>query len=860
MTDFMGIFLSILVILILLMIPVGFILSIIAFVRVSRLEKRIKEGWSYPTFHAPTPKPEQTEPRTPPPSKTPVPPLTQPPVAEQEMPRTLQESVSFPSAPPPPIDTTSVPTPPSGGRRDSIEEWLGGKVFLVLGSLALALAGVFLVKHSIEQGWLSPIVRVTLGIIFGSSLLVIGEVVRKRYLLIASGICASGIAVLFASFLSAVNLYHLIAPSLGFVLMSLTAATAVVLSLHMTSLIAIVGLVGGFFTPVLIQTGEFKPVFLAGYLLILEVALLLVTQKRSWRFVLALTLIFGMGWALGWIFFLYKPSHLFWLGSFILATIFLFTWTTAVGGSRISPLGSFEKFLSSGSSLAGLVTLSFFLYKATYTPMAWTFWGILSVGLLFLVRLKEDLRFLYIPTFLFPLINLVYWATHDPDRTILWTALAFGLLFVLGSFLLYLSGNRRLYAAVGAVVSGLLYFTESYALLRNTFPEVPWSGVVLALGALYLGFTQWAKHPEQKQSLAAFAVGVTFCISLAIPIQWKNQWWTVAWSLEIVPLLILAHRFSIPLLETLAQILGGLVLVRLIFNPFVLQYSTGTHRFFNWLTYGYGIPIISKTAAAWLAFREEFTRRSLVLFSWSAATLGFVYIGLETYQFFHPGRWFADPMEISQFGILWVAWFLYALVIHTKFRREIPGIFPWIPIVFSMVATCFMVFVSFLVHNPLFKRIAVGETPIWNQLIAAYGAPAIMLLLLSFYGPKRPRWVGVTLATFGLTNIFFLITSEIRQYFHGNYLYPGRVLIKENYIYSLAWLILGILILGVGIFRSHVFARRAAMVVIVISIIKVFAFDTSHLHGLFRVVSFFGLGTSLVFIAYIYQRFFKSRE
>jgi len=43
--------------------------------------------------------------------------------------------------------------------------------------------------------------------------------------------------------------------------------------------------------------------------------------------------------------------------------------------------------------------------------------------------------------------------------------------------------------------------------------------------------------------------------------------------------------------------------------------------------------------------------------------------------------------------------------------------------------------------------------------------------------------------------------------------------------------------------------------VMVVSVGKVFLFETRHLEDLYRVMSFLGLGLSLFGLAYVYQRF-----
>jgi len=47
------------------------------------------------------------------------------------------------------------------------EQRLGARAFLWIGAITLALAAVFLVRYSIEEGYLSPEVRVILAALFG---------------------------------------------------------------------------------------------------------------------------------------------------------------------------------------------------------------------------------------------------------------------------------------------------------------------------------------------------------------------------------------------------------------------------------------------------------------------------------------------------------------------------------------------------------------------------------------------------------------------------------------------------------------------------------------------------------------------
>jgi uncharacterized membrane protein len=53
--------------------------------------------------------------------------------------------------------------------------------------------------------------------------------------------------------------------------------------------------------------------------------------------------------------------------------------------------------------------------------------------------------------------------------------------------------------------------------------------------------------------------------------------------------------------------------------------------------------------------------------------------------------------------------------------------------------------------------------------------------------------------------------------------------------------------------------RYASLVVMAATVIKVFLFDTSELRDLWRVISFLGLGLSLMALAWMYRRFFSTQ-
>jgi uncharacterized membrane protein len=121
------------------------------------------------------------------------------------------------SAFPPETGTMPSPWPPEFARRPitakGLEEALTSRWLVWLGAVALALGGTFLVKYTIDQGWLVPSIRVSLGFVLGVSLALGGEWLHRRPLqraiaalqpdYVPPALTAAGIFTAFASIYAA---------------------------------------------------------------------------------------------------------------------------------------------------------------------------------------------------------------------------------------------------------------------------------------------------------------------------------------------------------------------------------------------------------------------------------------------------------------------------------------------------------------------------------------------------------------------------------------------------------------------------------------------------------------------------------
>ena len=124
-----------------------------------------------------------------------------------------------------------------------------------------------------------------LGVIGGLACLGAADTLwRRGHQVYAQGLCGLGIAILYLSFQASFAFYQLLPQSAVFVLMALVTAAAGAMSMRYASLaIAVLGLLGGYATPVLLSSGEKKLWFLFAYVLVLNLGALALARRNTWR-------------------------------------------------------------------------------------------------------------------------------------------------------------------------------------------------------------------------------------------------------------------------------------------------------------------------------------------------------------------------------------------------------------------------------------------------------------------------------------------------------------------------------------------------------------------------------------------------
>lgn len=181
---------------------------------------------------------------------------------------------------------------------------MGAKLFAWLGGLAALLAVGFFVKYSFEHDLIPPAVRVAIGFLFAIGLVIGGlKIDRSRYAVTSQTLIATGIVSLYTVTFACRAIYHF--PYFGliptFLLMVLISSTAFLLAVRLEAqVVAILGILGGFLTPVLIGTGQDNPLGLFGYIALLDLGLVAVALHRRWFYLVPLGAVGTVAMQIGW--------------------------------------------------------------------------------------------------------------------------------------------------------------------------------------------------------------------------------------------------------------------------------------------------------------------------------------------------------------------------------------------------------------------------------------------------------------------------------------------------------------------------------------------------------------------------------
>jgi len=398
-------------------------------------------------------------------------------------------------------------------------------------------------------------------------------------------------------------------------------------------------------------------------------------------------------------------------------------------------------------------------------------------------------------------------------------------------------------------MSGLLPFLLLIMVtLRLPIPDPsPIFGVGLLLAVLLLGMTRRL----DLESLPAFALAGVLALEHAwhfkhfgpafavIPLAWYAGF---ALLFLAFPFVALRDRTE-TITPWIVSALSGVLHFFLVHHVITLAWP---NHIMGLLPVAFAVPVFGGLAYLVRSLPAEAPKR-LTLLAWFGGVALFFVTLIFPLQF--DRQWITVGWALEGTALLW----LFHRVPHAGLQLTGVGL---LAIAFFRLAA-----------NPAVLEYHVrSTTPIFNWYLYAYGLVIAALFAgVGLMAPPRNlvlRSDGrAILSTLGTILLFWLVNIEIADYFSD----PGsrslRFEFSGNFArdmsYSIAWALFALGLLVVGMAKQLKAPRYAGIVLLSITLLKLFFHDLARLDQLYRIGAFLGVAIIAIAASFLYQRFAK---
>ncbi|QEC40337.1 DUF2339 domain-containing protein [Pseudobacter ginsenosidimutans] len=687
---------------------------------------------------------------------------------------------------------TGKPLTAAKDESSNLEEFLGKNLASKVGILVTVI-GIFIgAKYAIEHDLISRQVRIMLGYLSGLVLVGLGLRLKKKYPAYSAVLLGGGLCVCYFITYIAFTYYQMFPRMVAFgIMVAVTAAIVYGSLLYNRVIIAHLAQVGAYAIPFLLSDNSGNYSALFSYIAIINAGMLVISLKKYWKSLLYAA--FGITWF-----------------------IFVFWFGIVSDEERFSQVAWF--FLS---LYFALFYASFLIYK--------------------LVR-KEKFYF---------------------GDVLLLIPNAF-LFFGLGLYLLNrdeVSGwGQGGFTVLNALIHGAVAFFVSRIIGKNNH-----------LFGLLIGLV------------------ITF-MAIAVPVTFDGKAITLLWAAEAVILYLLGRKWETGLYLNFSIALITLGLCSLCFNYAYEMYKLGNFHgklvirpdaFLNGNFYTAFLVLGASFGLIFLhrnKYRETDPAKTNFLHAFydillpaAAITLSYFVLFLEISRWFNNiretmrgadgsfGPW-DQEVRMAQILALLLYSFVFVLVLTAINHRWIKSI--------AIRGVSFGVFMILLIFWALiFLRILNIQTVNYfekDQTGLYFGSwnlfnRYLMLLpiagLLYYFQPKFSSE-----SNRNLMKVLWpqLIVVSLILFLSFEYLLWTKVSGANNqYTYGLSilWGLYALALIAYGIWKKHRGVRYSAMIMLVITLLKVTVFDLSHANTLTRTISYIALGGILLLISYLYNRY-----
>ncbi len=409
------------------------------------------------------------------------------------------------------------------------------------------------------------------------------------------------------------------------------------------------------------------------------------------------------------------------------------------------------------------------------------------------------------------------------------------------------------------IENGILFYLGVYNLYSQNTSSVVVSTFIIALIYLFSGIAVYYKHDKLdiylKQNFIAFAILFAIATNLATAGFLKPA----LFSIEAFLLLYFGTQLEKSYVQKASATFFTMSYLTLLSNPQVYSPASIDNfiPIFNFRDLTFALIIGLTLLSVKILQNEEKVEGLISFFRCSWVTLLFVFLSVEINDLMLKISSYTSSQETGELinfnrGMIQViVWLLYSTkLLSTGMGKNIKPF-----TVLGSIGTTIAIIALFAqgtTYCPIERYI-----PIFNLRFMTFVIGAMNLMYISKLLKKHNRNEEIqNFLTYACGIILFLLVNfEINDYFikfnQGVLDMSGT----KNLALSAGWLAYSILAMCFGILKRIKPLRYISLVVLCLTILKVFILDLSHLDQLSKIISFLGLGAILLLLSFLYQKY-----
>lgn len=176
---------------------------------------------------------------------------------------------------------------------DVLLKWLSEDWLMKMGALLVIIGVGWFVTYAFMHNWIGPAGRITIGLLFGLVVMLLGEWRIRAFKNQGAVLLALGAGIVLLTIFAAQTFYHFFTPALGLGISFLSVVFIALSSVrHNSKSLAALALVLASISPVLAGYSQNDVIWLFSYLFVVALGALLVAAFTGWRFLAPTSLAF----------------------------------------------------------------------------------------------------------------------------------------------------------------------------------------------------------------------------------------------------------------------------------------------------------------------------------------------------------------------------------------------------------------------------------------------------------------------------------------------------------------------------------------------------------------------------------------